>query len=450
MKKTRHCLLALAICCASSSVFMPLDGVAKTSTELKADKQQVDKQIKQLKKELQQMNDQFDTYVATYDDLQRDIADIEAGIEVSEEELASRKKIIAKRMTAYQAQDSTLSPYVEAILGADSLTDLVTRTLSVKKIIDADEELRDTQKSETKKLKADRKKLLEKEAQLDEQFQMMQEAYDELEMKRAENKAKSLKLKEKIATAKEKEKLARERKKAEAKAAALKKAQQAQAAALKEAQQAAKEAQEQAEKERQAAAAAQEAQKKAEAEAKAAQQTTDVETSAETTDATAKTTDVTTETPTTKAANATVETPTSDTNTTTEASATTNVNGSAKAQAIIAEASKYLGRKYVWGGSSPSTGFDCSGLTSWSYKQNGITIPRTAAQQYAASTKISVSEAKAGDLVFFSYGKGVAHVGIYLGDGRMINAQNSGLKIAPLEGYWSKYLVGYGRFAGVN
>ena len=441
MKRACHCLLAFAICCGSSSVLMPLDGVAKTSTQLTADKQQVDKKIKQLKKELQQMNAQFDTYIATYDALQRDIADIEAGIEVSEEELAARKKIIAQRMKAYQAQDSTLSPYVEAVLGADSLTDLVTRTLSVKKIIDADEALRDTQKSETKKLKQDRTQLLQKEAQLDEQFQMMQEAYDELELKRAENKAKSLKLKAQIATAKEKEQLERERKEAERKAAALKKAQEAQAAAIKAAQQAAKEAEEQAEKERQAADAAKKAQQQAEAAEQAQQVSAEVSPS-------------TTETVATAADTAVESVPTdittSDTDTSADEAETTSVSGSPKAEAIIAEASKYLGRKYVWGGSTPSTGFDCSGLTSWSFKQNGITIPRTAAQQYAASTKISADEAKAGDLVFFSYGKGVAHVGIYLGDGRMINAQNSGLKIAPLAGYWSKYLVGYGRFAGVN
>lgn len=446
MKKTRHYLLAFAICCASSSVLMPLDGVAKTSTQLTADKQQVDQKIKQLKKELQQMNAQFDTYVTTYDALQRDIADIEAGIEVSEEELSARKKIIAQRMKAYQAQDSTLSPYVEAVLGADSLTDLVTRTLSVKKIIDADEALRDTQKTETTQLKENRKQLLQKEAQLDEQFQMMQEAYDELELKRAENKAKSLTLKTQIATAKEKEQLERERKKAERKAAALKKAQEAQAAAIKAAQQAAKEAEEQAEKERQAAAAAKKAQQRAEADAKAQAQAAKVTTPA--TETVAAAADDTAVSPTAESTSTDVVT--SDTNTSADQAETTSVAGSPKAQAIIAEASKYLGRKYVWGGSTPSTGFDCSGLTSWSFKQNGITIPRTAAQQYAASTKISADEAKAGDLVFFSYGKGVAHVGIYLGDGRMINAQNSGLKIAPLAGYWSKYLVGYGRFAGVN
>ena len=97
-----------------------------------------------------------------------------------------------------------------------------------------------------------------------------------------------------------------------------------------------------------------------------------------------------------------------------------SVSGSGSAKAAIAEASKYLGRAYVWGGSNPTTGFDCSGLTQWSFKQAGVSLPRTAAQQYLATTKVSASEARAGDLVFFSYGSGIAHVGIYLGGGKNV------------------------------
>ncbi|WP_010286147.1 C40 family peptidase [Kurthia massiliensis] len=443
MKKTSHLIVALAIFCASSRILMPIDSTAKTSTALKADKKEVDTQLKQLKQQLKTMNDQFDTYIDTYDTLQQDIEDIEASIEVAEADLTARKKIIAERMKAYQAQDSTMSPYVEAILGADSLTDLVTRTLSVKKIIDADEGLRDQQKKETKQLKVQRDTLLEKQAELDRQFQMMQEAYEALVVKRTENKAKSLKLKEKIATTEEKEKIARQRKKAERKLAAMKKAQKEQAAAIKKAKEAQEAAQAEVAKQKAAAEAAQKAQ--AAAEAKAA------EAAAKNEEVTTQTSDVTTEADTNDTPSTSATTSNAETSTTTTANTSTeNVTGSTKAQAIIAEARKYLGRKYVWGGSTPTTGFDCSGLTSWSFKQNGITIPRTSAQQYAASTKINASEAKAGDLVFFSYGKGVAHVGIYLGDGRMIHASNSGLQISELAGYWNKYLVGYGRFAGVN
>lgn len=110
----------------------------------------------------------------------------------------------------------------------------------------------------------------------------------------------------------------------------------------------------------------------------------------------------------------------------------------------ISTAKQFLGRPYVWGGSNPSTGFDCSGLVQWSYKQAGVSLPRTASQQYLATQRISAGEARVGDLVFFSYGSGVAHVGIYLGNNTMIDAQNNGVVIESLD-WWNQYLVGFGR-----
>lgn len=117
---------------------------------------------------------------------------------------------------------------------------------------------------------------------------------------------------------------------------------------------------------------------------------------------------------------------------------------------IIKEASKYLGMPYAWGGASPQTSFDCSGLVQWSFKQAGVNVPRTSAQQYLATQRISIDEVKPGDLVFFSYGKGIAHVGIYIGNGKMIQSSNSGVNIANLAGYWEQYIAGFGRVAGVN
>lgn len=118
--------------------------------------------------------------------------------------------------------------------------------------------------------------------------------------------------------------------------------------------------------------------------------------------------------------------------------------GTASSGDAISVAKQFLGRPYVWGGSNPSTGFDCSGLVQWSYKQAGVSLPRTASQQYLSTKRISASEARVGDLVFFSYGSGVAHVGIYLGNNTMINAQNKGVVIESLD-WWNKYLVGFGR-----
>ena len=121
----------------------------------------------------------------------------------------------------------------------------------------------------------------------------------------------------------------------------------------------------------------------------------------------------------------------------------------ATAQAIFKEALKYQGWKYVFGGSNPNTSFDCSGLTSWCYGKAGISLPRTAQAQYDATQNIPLSQAKAGDLVFFhsTYNSGtyVTHVGIYAGNNRMSHARDP-IGYADLTSpYWQKHLIGAGR-----
>lgn len=118
-------------------------------------------------------------------------------------------------------------------------------------------------------------------------------------------------------------------------------------------------------------------------------------------------------------------------------------------QAIMKEALKYEGYPYVFGGSSPSTSFDCSGLVQWCYAKAGISLPRVAQTQYDATTHIPLSEAKAGDLVFFhsTYNAGtyVTHVGIYVGNNQMFHA-GSPIGYADLtSSYWQAHLIGAGR-----
>ncbi len=85
-------------------------------------------------------------------------------------------------------------------------------------------------------------------------------------------------------------------------------------------------------------------------------------------------------------------------------------------QAIVNTAEHLLGIPYVWGGTSPATGFDCSGLVQYVFRKNGIPMPRTSWAQYSYVTKIPKSQLQPGDLVFFStYGPGASHVGIYIG-----------------------------------
>lgn len=107
------------------------------------------------------------------------------------------------------------------------------------------------------------------------------------------------------------------------------------------------------------------------------------------------------------------------------------------------------GWRYVYGGASPTTSFDCSGLTQWTYGKVGINLPRTAQQQYDVTQHIPLSEAQAGDLVFFhsTYNAGsyITHVGIYLGNNRMFHAGDP-IGYADLTSpYWQQHLVGAGR-----
>lgn len=84
-----------------------------------------------------------------------------------------------------------------------------------------------------------------------------------------------------------------------------------------------------------------------------------------------------------------------------------------------------VGTPYRYGGSSP-TGFDCSGLVHYSYRQAGMSIPRTTAGQWAELTPVNSREMQAGDLVFFSIEGKMSHVGLYLGNGRFVHAPSSG------------------------
>lgn len=118
-------------------------------------------------------------------------------------------------------------------------------------------------------------------------------------------------------------------------------------------------------------------------------------------------------------------------------------------QAIMNEALKYQGWKYVFGGSNPNTSFDCSGLTQWCYGKAGISLPRVAQAQYDVTQHIPLSQAKAGDLVFFhsTYDSGsyVSHVGIYQGNNQMYHAGDP-IGYADLTNpYWQQHLIGAGR-----
>lgn len=119
--------------------------------------------------------------------------------------------------------------------------------------------------------------------------------------------------------------------------------------------------------------------------------------------------------------------------------------------AMIAEAEKYLGYPYVWGGSSPSTSFDCSGFVCWVINHSGVgNVGRTTAQGiFNYTTPIAPSEAKPGDIIFFTgtynSGSAVSHVGIYAGNGMMIHCGNPISYASVNTPYWQSHFYSYGR-----
>lgn len=120
---------------------------------------------------------------------------------------------------------------------------------------------------------------------------------------------------------------------------------------------------------------------------------------------------------------------------------------------LINEAEKYLGYPYVFGGSSPSTSFDCSGFVCWVYTHSGVyNLPRTTAQGiYNQCTRVSASEAKPGDLIFFkgtyNAGETVTHVGIYVGNNRMLHCGNPIQYTSTDTNYWRNHFYAYGRLS---
>ena len=121
--------------------------------------------------------------------------------------------------------------------------------------------------------------------------------------------------------------------------------------------------------------------------------------------------------------------------------------GTARGAALVKVAMEQVGKPYVWGGTGPD-GFDCSGLTLVAARKAlGVTLPRVAADQFKAGVPVNAADLQPGDLVFYAntYGPGITHVGIYIGDGRWVSAlsEEYGIKVISLDvPYWKTRYAG--------
>lgn len=120
---------------------------------------------------------------------------------------------------------------------------------------------------------------------------------------------------------------------------------------------------------------------------------------------------------------------------------------------IVSSAKNLIGIKYRYGGTTKA-GFDCSGFIGYIYKNNGVSLPRTAAGMYSTGKSVKKANLAVGDLVFFNTsGKGVSHVGMYIGSGNFIHASTSkGVRVDKINDpyYWGKKYVGAKKVANVS
>ncbi len=125
-------------------------------------------------------------------------------------------------------------------------------------------------------------------------------------------------------------------------------------------------------------------------------------------------------------------------------------NASADFQVVYETMQQFDGYPYQFGGMNPNTSFDCSGLMVWAFREIGVNLPRTAQEQFDISKKITADELQPGDFIFFTgtyeAGRPVTHIGMYVGDGKMFDANGGGIGFTNLnERYWQEHLYGYGR-----
>ena len=115
----------------------------------------------------------------------------------------------------------------------------------------------------------------------------------------------------------------------------------------------------------------------------------------------------------------------------------------AMSRRVVSYAKRFLGVRYVYGGSSPRSGFDCSGFVRYVYAHFGVSLPHSSYAQFGDGRRVGRSSLHPGDLVFFD---GLGHVGLYIGNGRFIHAPHAGtrVRVQPLAGWYSQ------RFAGAR
>lgn len=372
----------------------------KKINDIKSKKTDLQSELSGLVADLDKAQEEAKSLQADFDKTGKELKQLNQDIKDINERIKERESVLKDRARAMQ-KTSNSNAYLEVVLDAENLSDLVGRVSAVNQLVESDKSILDDQQNDEKELKAKQTSVKKKQEEQATAIHDYEAQQNKIEAQKAEKEAIVAQLASDQASA-----------------------ENAKASLVSERDKTAKEATARATALREATSA------NAGKEEKAA--TTSNTTATASNDSNSSSSSKKTSSNNNSSSNETPSTPAP--------------SGSGYS-AMISAAQAQLGKPYSLGASGPSA-FDCSGFTSYAFRAAGISLPRTSGGQYAAASKVSASQAKPGDLVFFNYGGGIAHVGIYVGGGQMINAQNNGVQYDNItSGYWAKYLVGYGRVA---
>ncbi|MBC2330707.1 C40 family peptidase [Listeria swaminathanii] len=364
----------------SADVNTDIQNQDKKINDIKSKKTDLQSDLSGLVADLEKAQEKAKSLQGDFDQTGKELKKLNEDIKSINERIKERETVLKDRARAMQ-KTSNSNAYLEVILEAENLSDLVGRVSAVNQLVESDKTILEDQQNDEKALKTKQTAVKKKQEEQATAIHEYETEQNKIEAQKAEKEAIVAQLASEQATAEnEKAGLVNAAKAASERATALRAA-----------------------------------------------------TSSNVGESNSSSS---------KKTSTTVEAASND-------AAPTNVAPSSGGgySSMMAAASAQLGKPYSLGASGPSA-FDCSGFTSYAFRAAGVSLPRTSGGQYAAASKISASQAKPGDLVFFNYGSGIAHVGIYVGGGQMINAQNNGVKYDNItSGYWAKYLVGYGRVA---
>ncbi|SHM94112.1 PcsB-like coiled-coil domain-containing protein [Gracilibacillus kekensis] len=389
-----------------SSLFFVQSVSAETEEEIQAQRSEIqsdidikEEELNKIKEELVELNEDIIRYEEAIEaneeviaETEEEMQSVEAEVEKLEKRVAEIQKNIDRRNDILKERISSLqenggsSSYIEVVFGATSFVDFIDRVSLVHKITQADQDLLESQEQD--KLEVEKSKV-ELDNKL-EDLQSMKTEYEEMQKQIVAQKEKNEELKEELSKKEEENSDVLEDLKIEDQVLANKEK------ALKEA-------------EEQMANNSSSSRSNGSSNNGAIQQYA--------------------------------------------SSSSAPVSASSGAlQTAMTVGNRYIGNSvYVFGGGRTASDiangrFDCSGFVSWAFRQAGISLPASTSGLSSVGTKVSMSEAKPGDLVFFNTYKTNGHVGIYLGNNKFIGAQSStGVAVASMSGYWSSTFSGHVR-----